>query len=133
VGAHAGNCDRLLYPGEPGPFARMTRVECRSEGSSLGAASDSCSRSSGRHSSDGTASAMVARASTMRTAAHDLPTPDAAQRRLLGALGAAVFMVNLDARVVAPLLPTVADELGVSLARSAWLMSAYMLPYGFAS
>jgi predicted MFS family arabinose efflux permease len=53
-----------------------------------------------------------------------------AQRRLLWALGAAVFMVNLDARVVAPLLPTLADELGVSLARSAWLVSGYMLPYG---
>ena len=39
-------------------------------------------------------------------------------------------MVNLDARVVAPLLPTVAAELGVSLARAAWLVSAYMLPYG---
>ncbi len=51
-------------------------------------------------------------------------------RRLLWALGAAVFMVNLDARVVAPLLPTVASELGVSLAKAAWLMSAYMLPYG---
>lgn len=52
----------------------------------------------------------------------------ARKRRLLWALGAAVFMVNLDARVVAPLLPTVANELGVSLARAAWLMSAYMLP-----
>jgi predicted MFS family arabinose efflux permease len=53
-----------------------------------------------------------------------------AQRRLLWALGAAVFTVNLDARVVAPLLPTLADELGVTLARSAWLISGYMLPYG---
>jgi predicted MFS family arabinose efflux permease len=51
-------------------------------------------------------------------------------RRLLWALGAAVFMVNLDARVIAPLLPTLAEELGVSLARSAWLVSGYMLPYG---
>jgi predicted MFS family arabinose efflux permease len=53
-----------------------------------------------------------------------------AQRRLLAALSAAVFMVNLDARVVAPLLPMLAVELDVSLARSAWLVSAYMLPYG---
>ncbi|HWO10924.1 MAG TPA: MFS transporter, partial [Polyangiaceae bacterium] len=60
----------------------------------------------------------------------DLPTPAATQHRLLWALGAAVFMVNLDARVVAPLLPAVAAELGVSLTRSAWLVSAYMLPYG---
>jgi predicted MFS family arabinose efflux permease len=60
----------------------------------------------------------------------NLPPAAAAQPRLLWALGAAVFMVNLDARVVAPLLPTVAVELGVSLTRSAWLISAYMLPYG---
>lgn len=53
-----------------------------------------------------------------------------AQRRLLLALGAAVFMVNLDARVVAPLLPTLANELGTSLSRAGWLISAYMLPYG---
>src|SRR5688572_28826722 len=52
------------------------------------------------------------------------------QRRLILALGAAVFMVNLDARVVAPLLPTLATDLGVSLASAAWLLSAYMLPYG---
>jgi predicted MFS family arabinose efflux permease len=53
-----------------------------------------------------------------------------AQRRLLLALGAAVFMVNLDARVVAPLLPTLAAELHVTLAQAAWLVSGYMLPYG---
>ncbi len=39
-------------------------------------------------------------------------------------------MVNLDARVVAPLLPTLAVELGVSVARAGWLVSAYQLPYG---
>jgi predicted MFS family arabinose efflux permease len=59
-----------------------------------------------------------------------LPELERAQRRLLLALGAAVFMVNLDARVVAPLLPTLAAELQVSLARAAWLVSAYSLPYG---
>jgi predicted MFS family arabinose efflux permease len=53
-----------------------------------------------------------------------------AQRRLLWALGVAVFMVNLDARVVAPLLPTLASDLHVSLPTAAWLLSAYMLPYG---
>jgi len=52
-------------------------------------------------------------------------------RRLLLALGTAVFMVNLDARVVAPLLPTLAGELHVTLARAGWLLSAYTLPYGF--
>jgi predicted MFS family arabinose efflux permease len=38
--------------------------------------------------------------------------------------------VNLDARVVAPLLPTMATELHVTLAHAGWLVSAYMLPYG---
>jgi predicted MFS family arabinose efflux permease len=47
-----------------------------------------------------------------------------AQRRLLWALGVAVFMVNLDARVVAPLLPTLASDLHVSLPTAAWLLSA---------
>lgn len=51
-------------------------------------------------------------------------------RRLLLALSAAVFTINLDARVVAPLLPTMADELHVSIARAGWLVSAYTLPYG---
>ena len=52
------------------------------------------------------------------------------QRALLWALGAAVFMVNLDGRVIAPLLPTLSAELGVSIARAGWLVSAYMVPYG---
>ena len=52
------------------------------------------------------------------------------QKPLLLALGAAVFMVNLDSRVVAPLLPVMAAELHVTLPRAGWLVSAYMLPYG---
>jgi predicted MFS family arabinose efflux permease len=51
-------------------------------------------------------------------------------RWLLLALSAAVFTINLDARVVAPLLPTIAGELHVSMARAGWLVSAYTLPYG---
>jgi predicted MFS family arabinose efflux permease len=47
------------------------------------------------------------------------------------ALGIATFMVALDARVVAPLLPTIASEFHISIARAGWLMSAYLLPYGF--
>jgi len=57
-------------------------------------------------------------------------TEPADQRALLVVLAAAVFMVNLDSRVIAPLLPTLASELGVSLARAGWLVSAYMVPYG---
>lgn len=52
------------------------------------------------------------------------------QAPLLLALGAAAFMVNLDSRVVAPLLPAMASELHVSLPRAGWLVSAYLLPYG---
>jgi predicted MFS family arabinose efflux permease len=55
---------------------------------------------------------------------------DPAARKLLLALGAAVFIVNLDARVVAPLLPLLAAEFGVSISRAGWLVSAYLLPYG---
>jgi len=52
------------------------------------------------------------------------------QTALLVALGAAAFMINLDARVVAPLLPAMAADLHVSLPRAGWLVSAYLLPYG---
>lgn len=52
------------------------------------------------------------------------------QRRLLMALGASTFMVSLDARVVAPLLPSIAQELGISIARAGYLVSFYLLPYG---
>jgi predicted MFS family arabinose efflux permease len=54
----------------------------------------------------------------------------AAPRLVLAALSVAVFMVSLDARVVAPLLPTVARDFGVSMAQAGWMVSAYQLPYG---
>ena len=38
------------------------------------------------------------------------------QRRLLLALVAAIFMINLDARVVTPLLPTIAADLRTTVA-----------------
>jgi predicted MFS family arabinose efflux permease len=52
------------------------------------------------------------------------------QRALLLALGVATFMVSLDARVVAPLLPTIARDFGISVAHAGWLVSGYTLPYG---
>jgi predicted MFS family arabinose efflux permease len=52
------------------------------------------------------------------------------QRPLLLALGVATFMVALDGRVVAPLLPTIASDFGTSIASASWLVSGYMLPYG---
>ncbi|MDB4974375.1 MAG: putative arabinose efflux permease, family [Myxococcaceae bacterium] len=53
------------------------------------------------------------------------------QRALLLSLGLATFMVSLDGRVVAPLLPTIAADFSTSVAHAGWLVSAYMLPYGF--
>lgn len=52
------------------------------------------------------------------------------QRPLLLALGLATFMVSLDARVVAPLLPTIAHDFQTSIARACYVVSGYLLPYG---
>jgi predicted MFS family arabinose efflux permease len=54
----------------------------------------------------------------------------AIQRRLLLALGAAIFMINLDSRVVTPLLPTIAGDLDTTVTHAGWLVTAYVLPYG---
>jgi predicted MFS family arabinose efflux permease len=61
-----------------------------------------------------------------------LATEDAARqgRRLLLALGVSTFMVSLDARIVAPLLPSIAQELGCSVAVASHTVSFYLLPYG---
>src|SRR4051812_26906001 len=56
--------------------------------------------------------------------------PPAGHAALLLALGVATFMVALDGRVVAPLLPTIARDFGISVASASWLVSGYMLPYG---
>jgi predicted MFS family arabinose efflux permease len=52
------------------------------------------------------------------------------QRSLLLALGLATFMVSLDARVVAPLLPAIAHDFQTSIARAGYVVSGYLLPYG---
>lgn len=57
-------------------------------------------------------------------------TPADQQRRLLLALGLATFMVSLDARVVAPLLPAIAHDFHTSIARAGYTVSGYLLPYG---
>lgn len=54
----------------------------------------------------------------------------AEQRSLLLALGLATFMVSLDARVVAPLLPSIALDFQTSIARAGYMVSGYLLPYG---
>lgn len=52
------------------------------------------------------------------------------QRRLLLALGVCTFVVGLDGRIVAPLLPSIAAELGCSIAVASHTVSFYLLPYG---
>jgi len=52
------------------------------------------------------------------------------QRPLLLALGLATFMVSLDGRVVAPLLPAIAHDFHTSIARAGYVVSGYLLPYG---
>jgi len=59
-----------------------------------------------------------------------ITTSAAQQRSLLLALGFATFMVSLDARVVAPLLPTIAHDFQTSIARAGYVVSGYLLPYG---
>lgn len=58
-------------------------------------------------------------------------TSDSAeQRRLLLILGAAIFMINLDSRVVTPLLPTIASDFNTTVSAAGSLVTAYVLPYG---
>lgn len=54
------------------------------------------------------------------------PGPD----RLLLALGVCTFMVGLDGRIVAPLLPGMARDFHTSLATASRSVSFYLLPYG---
>ncbi len=53
-----------------------------------------------------------------------------AQRPLLLALGLATFMVSLDARVVAPLLPAIAHDFQTTIGKAGYVVSGYLLPYG---
>lgn len=58
------------------------------------------------------------------------PLSETHQRRLLLALGVCTFVVGLDGRIVAPLLPSIAAELGCSIAVASHTVSFYLLPYG---
>lgn len=57
-------------------------------------------------------------------------SPERHQRALLLALGVATFVVGLDARIVTPLLPSIAAELGTSIRVASYAVSFYLLPYG---
>lgn len=45
-------------------------------------------------------------------------------------LAAGAFTVNLDARAIVPLLPSLAEDLGVGIAAAGLIVTAYMIPYG---
>ncbi|MGE3909688.1 MAG: MFS transporter [Chloroflexota bacterium] len=45
-------------------------------------------------------------------------------------LAAGAFAVNLDMRSIVPLLPSLAEDLGVNVATAGLVATAYMLPYG---
>src|SRR5206468_2672485 len=72
-----------------------------------------------------TTRSVPALASTMDNAA------ERRQRWLRLWLGAGIFMINLDSRVIAPLLPTIATAFHTSVSAAGILISAYMFPYGF--
>lgn len=57
------------------------------------------------------------------------PTP-LISPQLMTALLAAVFMVSAEARVIAPLLPAIAQEFRTSTSTAGLLISAYSIPYG---
>jgi predicted MFS family arabinose efflux permease len=59
----------------------------------------------------------------------ETPIPEQ-QRALLLALGLATFMVSLDARVVAPLLPAIAHDFRITVGAAGYVVSGYLLPYG---
>lgn len=73
---------------------------------------------------------MTATTTTTRTTATSAAI-QGRQRWLVFALSGAIFMINLDSRVIAPLLPTIANAFHTSVSSAGILITAYMLPYGF--
>lgn len=53
-----------------------------------------------------------------------------AGQRTLWLLIFAIFVVSIDSRVITPILPAIADDLGVSIGRAGLIVTAYLLPYG---
>ena len=51
-------------------------------------------------------------------------------RKILLILGLAGFVVMADNWVVSPILPSISNDIGVSVARAALIITAYMLPFG---
>src|SRR5215216_2250656 len=69
-------------------------------------------------------------ASDLDAAARSNTQTVAVDPRLLIVLQAAVFMVAAEARVIAPLLPAIAQDFRSSIASAGLLITAYNIPYG---
>lgn len=54
-------------------------------------------------------------------------------RRLLGSLSTAAFLIFFQAFMIAPLIPTLSRDLGVSVQRVGLAVPAYMVAYGVAT
>lgn len=52
------------------------------------------------------------------------------KKRIIGLLGMAGFVVMADNWVVAPILPAIADNLGIDISSAGLLITAYMVPFG---
>lgn len=68
---------------------------------------------------------MAARASSAESA-----QAQAGAQRALWLLIAGIFVVQLDSRVITPLLPAIAEDFDTSIARTGLIVTAYLLPYG---
>lgn len=54
----------------------------------------------------------------------------AGSQRALWLLIGGIFVVSLDSRVIAPLLPAIAEDFNASIGQAGWIVTAYLLPYG---
>src|ERR1700759_208874 len=63
-------------------------------------------------------------------APRDLPRADSRSWIALYVLCAAMLMIVLDATIVNVALPSIQDDLGFSQSALAWVVNAYMIPFG---
>ncbi|HEX3028613.1 MAG TPA: MFS transporter [Clostridia bacterium] len=52
------------------------------------------------------------------------------KKKILSILGLAAFVVMADNWVVSPILPTISNDIGVSVGSAALIIAAYMIPFG---
>ena len=51
-------------------------------------------------------------------------------KKIIGTLGLAGFVVMADNWVVSPILPAIANDLGLEISEAGLLITAYMIPFG---